>query len=1000
MNFKYIFRFFSFFILCIFLSGFSLKENEVRKTLEGDVFTPPSDYSTSWVDSVLANLTLEEKIGQLFMIEVNTSFTSRSLKKLEKQILDKNLGGIIFFDGGPVSQLNFTNQIQKKAKVPLMIAMDAEWGLSMRLDSTPTFPRQITLGAISNDRLIYHLGMEMGWQCKRLGINMNFSPVADVNSNPSNPVINSRSFGEDRYNVARKSLALMMGMNDTGVLACAKHFPGHGDTETDSHHALPMLNHTKEEIDSIHIFPFQKLIDNGLKSVMNAHLNIPALDNTPNIPSSLSSHIIDQKLKKEMGFKGLVITDAMNMKGVTEFYDPGQLELEALRAGNDIILMPRDVDLSVKTIKKAVEDNTISEKFINQKVRKVLYFKELAELDNFNQLTTYNIHQHLNAPRVDKLNRKLAEASITIIKNDQNTLPLKRTDTLDMAVLSIGSSVDNPFQAMLSNYYPFKKYSIYKNHTVSQAAGIIEEMEKYNLIIVSVHNNSMFPGRNYGINNKTIELINTLSRRNNVILNIFANPYSLKSFGDNILNNQAILVSYQDGRDFEEASAEVIFGVNGARGRLPVSVVPHFPIYTGIRTDGDLRIKYRDPEEMGVNSTLLQRVDSLAMEGIAEEAYPGCQIAVIKDNAMIYHKSFGHHTYDAKKAVKNDDIYDLASLTKILATTATMMKLSSDGLIDIDNTLGDYLPMVRGSNKEDIWLRELMAHQARLRSWLPFYLMTILDGKSNPDIIQPFPSDQFPVQVAENFYINKDYRDTIFKHLIESDLLRRKRYIYSDLGFIMLAGLIEEVTGKSIDTYVEQEFYSPLGLQNICYLPRNHHDESIIVPTENDTLFRFQKVHGYVHDPAAAMLGGVSGHAGLFSNSHDVAIIMQMFLEGGTYGGTRYLKPDVIDEFTRTQFAGNKNRRALGFDKPNIQKTDMRSACESASPLSFGHSGFTGTYAWADPAENLVYVFLSNRVYPDASNRKISQMDIRTNIHQAIYDAVFYYKFVDQNRIP
>ncbi|MFP4288899.1 MAG: glycoside hydrolase family 3 N-terminal domain-containing protein [Bacteroidales bacterium] len=999
-----IFKFFIQSLLLIIIASYIVFSSEntkdINDNLRGKSFEPPANFSTPWTDSVLSSLTLEQKIGQLFMIEVSTQNNARYLRRIEKQIVDNNIGGIIFFKGGPLSQIKFTNQLQQTIKTPLMLSMDAEWGLSMRLDSTPSFPRHITLGAIANERLIYELGLEMGWQSKRMGIHMNFAPVIDVNSNPANPVINSRSFGEDRYNVARKGLALMFGMQDAGVFATAKHFPGHGDTETDSHHALPYLPHSRSEIDSVHLFPFRQLIDNGLQSLMIAHLNIPSMDDTPDIPSSLSPKIINHLLKKEMEFKGLVVSDAMNMKGVTSFYPPGELELKALQAGVDLILMPQNLELAINTIHKSVKDNTISEEFIDEKVRKILYFKEMAGLDDYRHLPRYNVYEHLNAPRVQELNRKLVESAITVVHNEDNTIPLRRLDTLQIAALSIGSATENPFQTMLGNYYPVSKYSIFKNHNQEQADQLIEELNQYNLVIVSVQNNSMFPGRNYGINQATINLVNRLSSKNNVILNIFANPYSLSSFGEDILRTKAVIVSYQDGRDYEEASAEIIYGVLGARGRLPVSAVPHFPVYTGIKTEGNLRIRYRDPDQMGIDADMLRRVDSIAMMGIEEEAYPGCQIAVIKDGAMIYHKAFGHHTYTKQKQVSISDIYDLASLTKILATTVSLMKLHGEGKIDLDDPLGKHLPFALGSNKQDLIIREILAHQSKLRSWIPFYLSTLDEGMVNPEIFSTTRSEVFPVQVATDMYIHKNYRDSIFKKLLDSDLLTRKRYIYSDLGFILFAEMIEEITGKPIDQYVKQEFYAPMGLKNITYNPLQYHNPEKIVPTEMDTLFRLQKVHGFVHDPTASMLGGVSGHAGMFSNASDVAIFMQMLLQEGRYGDVEYLKPEVVKEFTRTQFAGNQNRRALGFDKPNIKKTNTRSACLSASPLSFGHSGFTGTYAWADPKENLVYVFLSNRVYPNVSNRKISELDIRTEIQQAIYDAIYFKRFLNEKRIP
>ena len=992
--------FFLIFLILVPTAAVNNSFSDMQENLPGRSFSPPADYSTPWVDSVFTSLTLEQRIGQLFIIEVHSDQGQRYNDRIGRLLSDNNIGGIVFFKGGPQSQLRLTNQWQRQVAVPMFISMDAEWGLSMRLDSTPSFPRQITLGAITNERLIYELGLEMGWQFRRMGMHINYSPVADVNSNPRNPVINSRSFGESRYNVARKSLAMMFGMQDAGIIASAKHFPGHGDTDTDSHHTLPVIRHSREVLDSVHLFPFAHLIEQGLLSMMIAHLNIPALDDTPRLPSTLSRKIVTGLLQEEMGFKGLIITDALNMKGVSDYYPRGQLEVQALLAGNDILLMPENVPAAVSNIKRALENGLLSEEYLNHKVRKVLYFKEKAGLNRWRPMPLTNLHNDLNAPRVHKLNRRLAESAITVIHNPDNLLPIRRVDQHRIAAVAIGSSTDNPFQAMLAQYGPIRMFSLPKNHNAQQAQSLINQLSEYDLVIVSVQNNSMFPGRNYGVTPPTIEFVNQLSAVNNVILNVFANPYSLQAFGEDLLRTRAIVVSYQDGRDFEEASAQVIFGALPARGRLPVSIVPWFPIYTGISTPGGLRIRFQQPEDVGINPDVLRRIDSIALMGIRERAYPGCQIAIIKDGAMVYNRSFGYHTYEKRTPVRNTDIYDLASLTKIIATTPSLMKLVDEGTISLNSKLGDWLAMAKDTNKENLSMREILAHQARLRSWIPFHLASLLDGKPNPAIYQPVASEDFPIQVAQRLFIHKSYRDTILRTLLDSELLNRRRYIYSDLGFILFAEMIRDLTGQPIDVYTDQQFFRPLGLQTMTYQPLQMHSPGRIVPTEQDTLFRGQTLQGFVHDPSAAMLGGVSGHAGLFANATDVAVFMQMLIQDGNYGGVEFIKPETIREFTRTQFAGNQNRRALGFDKPTIRPADSSPAARSASVQSFGHTGFTGTYAWADPAENLVYVFLSNRVHPDAANRKLSQLSIRSEIHQVIYDAIHAQRFAQTTRLP
>jgi beta-N-acetylhexosaminidase len=842
--------------------------------------------------------------------------------------------------------------------------------------------------------------MEVGRQLKRLGVHINFAPVIDVNNNSANPVINFRAFGEDRYNVARKGLAYMQGLQDAGIIACAKHFPGHGDTDADSHYTLPLLKHSIQEIDSVHLYPFRYLIDRGLQSVMVAHLQIPSLEPTTNLASTLSHNVVTGLLQTQLGFEGLIITDALDMKGVSDFFKPGELELRALMAGNDILLLPEDVPAAIRTIKKAVEDGTLAESFLNEKVRKVLFFKQMAGLDKWQPIPTDGLHAFLNNPRARQLNKTLVQSAITLVRNENDLVPVTGLANRRIAALAIGGEKGNPFQAMLSNYGRVDHFAIGKDHSPGQASRVLQELAAYDLVIVSVHNNSMFVSRRYGITPETINLIKTLAARQQTILNLFANPYSLDYFGREILNVDAVVIAYQDGLLFEEAAAQLIFGGLPARGRLPVTVSPYFPAYKSIPTPERFRVRFATPEEVGVNGHMLQRIDSIVADAIDRKAFPGCQIAVVRDGAVIYHKAFGYHTYDGQVPVKTTDIYDLASVTKIAATTASVMRLTDERKMDLEQNIGFYLPALKGSDKEKITMRDMLAHQGRLRSWIPFYLETVEKGQPHPAIYSTDFSDEFPYEVAHNLFMSANYRDTIFSRIVTSPLLNRKMYRYSDLGFIMLSDMIERQSGLPIDQFAHDTFFAPLGLQTMTYRPLDKFPRERIVPSEIDTVFRRQILLGHVNDPAAAMLGGVAGHAGLFSNALDLAVLMQMFLQGGEYGGTRFINESTLREFTKVQFAGNQNRRALGFDKPAITPAEGSPASKSASPLSFGHSGFTGTYTWVDPQEDLVYVFLSNRTFPDPNNRKISELSVRTNIHQVIYDAIYYQRYVESARLP
>ncbi len=1006
----------SFCLLVSYLPGHPEHLTAAGNTAEMEQFVHYNAFSTPWVDSVFHSLTLEERIAQLLMIRVHTDKKPARLQPasdylIHQLLIDKkktyfdsineiienyNIGGIAFFRGTPKKQLKITNIFQDHARTPLFIAMDAEWGLGMRLDSTISYPKQMTLGALTDNRLIYKMGIEVARQLKRIGVHINFAPVVDVNSNPLNPVINFRSFGECRYNVSQKSIAYMTGMQDWGIIANAKHFPGHGDTYTDSHYTLPVINNELVIIDSLHLYPFKRLFESGVKSVMTAHLHIPAYDNTENLASTLSKNVVTHLLQNELGFKGLVITDALDMKGVSDYFEPGELELKALIAGNDILLLPEDVPAAINTIKEAIENGEISESYLNYKCRKVLFFKEMAGLDNYRPSYEHNLYKDLNTINGQLINKKLIENSVTLIKNTNDLLPLTNLDTLNIASLAIGADSENTYQKYLNKYYPIDKYNIPRNFNNSQLNELVEKLNNYNLIIVSLHNNSIFQTANYGINGNITNLLQYLAEKNNVILNLFANPYVLNYF-DSLASFNSIMISYEDGCLFEKVSAQVIFGGIPARGVLPVSATPLIPVGTGIETHENFRVQFASPEEAGVSSNIRSAIDSIVEKGISGGAYPGAQVVVIKDGNVIVNKSYGYHTYEKYRKVKNSDIYDVASLTKIAATTAAIMHLKSNKLIDIDKTIDFYLPWLKDSSFEGLRLREILAHQARLQSWIPFYLETIDEDYLDSLLYRGTYCDDYPVRVAENMFIRKDYRDTIYNKILKAPLIDRQRYLYSDLGFYILADLVKEVSGSGLDEYVNKYFSKPMGLQTMAFNPLEKFDSIRIVPSEKGTLFRRQIIRGHVNDPGAAMLGGVSGHAGLFSNALDMAVIMQMFLQNGSYGGQNYIDESILTEFTTSQF-GNNNRRGLGFDKPGENHNGFP-ACKSASPESFGHTGFTGTYAWADPKENLVFVFLSNRVYPFASNRKLIDMNIRSEILQTIYDSINKIKYIETQKI-
>jgi beta-N-acetylhexosaminidase len=939
---------------------------------------------STWVDSVFNSLTADQRIAQLFIIRAFSDRDSSYNDSLTNLVRKWNPGGVCFFKGGPCRQTVLTNTIQQHSQTPLLITIDAEYGLGMRLDSVSSFPRAMTLGALPDDSLIRDMGVMVAKDCRRMGIHLNFAPVVDINNNPDNPVIGFRSFGEDPEMVARRSIVFMKGLQSGGILTTAKHFPGHGDTDSDSHLTLPVIHHNVERLDSVELYPFREAIHNGVDGIMIAHLFVPTFDSTSQTPATLSKKIVTGLLKDQMGFKGFVITDALDMKGVTKYYKPGEIEVKALMAGNDILLLPKNLEKAMNAIRQARDSALIPQDMIDQKCRTMLNLKYRAGLDRLTPVSLIHLSEDLNSVNSEVLSRKIFRNAITLVKNENQLIPVTFLDRKKIAVVFIGDTTLQPFQEMISRYAQVKMMSLPVSFSTIRNDSLIAELKDNDLIIIGLHCNQGLVSRQYGIQECALKLIDTLSAIRKVILDVFGSPYAL-SFLKNPRNLEAIVASYQDCPESQSLSAGLIFGAIKARGHLPVTASPSFPCMTGISTSVT-RLEFVLPEEIGIPSGKLKAIDSIALSGIDKRAYPGCQVVFTFDGKIFYNKSFGNPRYEDTIKVTTGDIYDLASLTKVAATTLAIMKLIEEKKISLDEKLGSYLPELKGSNKQDLIIRDVMTHQAGLQAWIPFYLKTLLKGQPDPAIYQHHPSEGYPLRVAEDLYIRSDYPDSVYRSIMDAPLRPTRDYKYSDIGFYLLRRIIEKETGIPMEDYVFTSFYKPLGLSTTGFLPRFRFPVSRIMPTEYDTIFRKQLIRGDVHDPGAAMLGGVSGHAGLFSDATDLAVLLQLFLNNGEYGGKQYFLPSTIKEFTRVQFPANGNRRALGFDKPALNSMSDGPSCKSASPKSFGHSGFTGTYVWADPENRLSFVFLSNRIYPEASNEKIVEMNIRTRIHQLMYD--------------
>lgn len=942
-----------------------------------------------WVDSIFNIMSFEERLGQLMNIRAHSDKGPEHIAKVESLIKKYHVGGLTFFQGTPEKQVELTNRYQKLTKhIPLMIAMDAEWGVGMRFKSaTINFPRQLMLGAIQDNRLIYDMGEEVANQFKRLGMHVNFAPVADVNNNPENPVINTRSFGEDRYNVAVKSYMYMKGMQDNGILGCAKHFPGHGDTDVDSHLDLPVIPHSKERLDSIELFPFRILAEQGVGSMMIAHLHVPIIDSTKNLPTTLSTHAVNGLLRDGLDFDGLTFTDALEMKGVTKHHGNGEVEAKALVAGNDVLTLPGDLSDAIAAIKRFMQEGLYTEAEMNRSVKRVLRTKYRLGLTQFKSISGTKVRADINNPKAKALKRKLIQNALTLVRNGNDLIPFKELDKLSIASLSIGTSSRTDFQKRLDSYKKMSHYQVGKEISSSKKQDLIQKLKDKETVVVSLHDMSAYASRGFGISKSAKDFIEALRQQTQVVLVVFGNPYSLKYF-DNV---DCVLNAYEENEDTEDLAAQALFGAFSIRGRLPVTASAKSQFNMGVTTNSLFRMGYDAPESVGLDGSLLAKnIDAVMKEGMDARAMPGGVVLVAKDGKIIFEKSYGYHTYSKKRSTRTSDIFDLASITKIAAATLSVMKLHDEGDINIYQPLSNYLTNLENTNKKDLLIRDIMAHRAGLTSWIKFYEQTISNPGKNPRPLKSFyktkKTEGFSVPVTEKLFLRDDWPDSIWHQIRVSDLRSNTNYKYSDLGFYLMADLVKNQTGKPIDEYVQQTFYQPLGLETATYNPTEKFSVSRIVPTEDDNYFRRQKIQGYVHDMGAAMLGGVSGHAGLFANAQDIAIIMQMLLNKGYYGGKRYFKPETVQLFTTRH--PDDTRRGIGFDMFQTNTSLSPNFSQRASHSTFGHLGFTGTATWADPEHNIVFVFLSNRTYPSMNNRKFGRMDIRPRVQDAIYDAM------------
>ena len=959
-----------------------------------------------WVDSVMQQLSPRQRAAQLFVMSVTPRDDEATRAHLRRLVVDGQVGGLIHHESTATEMATATNYAQSLAQVPLLITVDGEWGVAMRVTDLPKFRRNLTVGAIDDDRVTYAYGREVARQCRRLGIHVNFAPVLDVNDNPLNPVIGDRSFGESPELVARHGIAYARGLEDGGVLSVGKHFPGHGNSIEDSHKTLPLINKSMAELNTCEFIPFRRYIDAGLSGILTAHLRVPAID-ASGIPTTMSEACVTTLLKEQMGFKGLIFTDALTMNGAKI---EGSAAVSALLAGNDILLMPKNVTTELDAVMEAVAAGRISQATIDERCRKLLCYKYALGLNKPQVVRLNHLIDDLNSQESQALHRQMSARSITVVRNDGDVLPVRNLQSKRIAVVSLGDADMSTFTSRCADYAQVTTIDHIVGSSQQQLISRLNS-ERYNLILLTAA----------GSDDATVALAAQLTRHcKNVVLTLLCKPYDIAKFGASITaaHSQGVVVTYENTALAQDYAAQTIFGGNAATGSLPIALKfsgtkKHYDAGHGIHY-GATRLGYEMPAEVGLDNRLLAQIDSVAQLGVREHAFPGCQVVVGRHGKIVCNRAYGTIDYDSKVPVTTQTIFGLASVSKATGTISAVMKAYDDGKFSLEDKASRYIPGLRGTDKEDITFRELLYHETGMQPSLSMWEMmmdkatydgALITGKPDDkhsikimngafghndarlrtDILSPKRTERFNIAIADSIWGGRVTYDSIMQRIYHSKLMS-KQYRYSCLNFCLLADAVQRMTHSPLNYFVNQYVFAPLGAYHTLYRPLTRYPRDQIAYTEVDTYLRRQHIHGYVHDELAAFSGGVQGNAGLFSTANDLAKLLQMWLNGGTYGGQRLLKASTVETFT-TQKSPNSHR-GLGFDKPVVGNPDASNTCPEATPETYGHTGFTGTRFWVDPKNDMFFIFFSNRVSPTRNNPAFSRISASSHIQSLIYKAI------------
>lgn len=909
------------------------------------------------IDSLLAQMSLREKIGQLFFIRAYGNYKSSdsdSYQQLLRHIQDYQIGGLVFFKGSVYGQTVLSNKLQHISKIPLWITQDMEYGAAMRVDGATRFVNAMGVAATQNPDYAYWKGKITAQEAKALGVQQIFAPVMDVNNNPKNPVINVRSFSSDPDIVSKFGNKFIEGVQSQGVIPTAKHFPGHGDTDIDSHLSLPVIKYDFARLDTVELTPFRSAINGGVNSIMSAHISFPKISADSTLPATMDRSVLNRILRDSLQFDGVVVSDGLDMRGISSHFSPGEAVVKALKAGVDLMLLSPDELTALNEIEKAVKSGKLSEQRINQSVRKLLNWKKQKGLFANREIDIDSLSAKINTRNNQLIAEEISRKSLTLLKNEDDILPIRASEYPRIMVVSVSDGksghTGSLFVSQLREHHPnVNAYLLDQRTSNEDKLEMINKAQNVDLIIIGsfIYVKS---GQKVQLDNDQLPFIKKLIQNKPSVLTAFGNPYVVQD----LPNTDVQLLAWSANGNQVESTVPALFGGSAITGKLPINIPGLYPINHGIELT-QTALRYDKPEVAGLSRDSLRNIDNIMNEAIFDSTFPGGVVTIVKDGTIAYQKGFGYETYEKLNPVKENAVYDLASLTKVTATTAAVMKLIEEGKIDLKDKVGKYIPEFSEGDKKNITIRNFLLHN----SGLPPFRIYVDSLKTEDEIIKAIKNEPLTYKTGT------DYR-------------------YSDLGFILLGKIIEQVTGKTLDRYLRETYYYPLGMSSTFFNPKKMGPYFIdrIPPTEIDTVFRDTTIHAEVHDERSYYLNGVAGHAGLFSSGRDLAIFCQMLLNDGWYAGHRYLDASTIEQFTTRQ--GKHSNRGYGFDR----KSGANSTAGSlTSEKTFGHLGFTGTSYWIDPERDLAIIILTNRTYPYRSyGKNISH--IRAKVADAVISSI------------